>query len=52
MQRELESAIADIQLFGSAKQIELAKRVVEEVQTSSYTGPRSVGDQSAIGLVF
>ena len=36
----LESAIADIQLFGSVKQIELARRVVKEIENASYSDPR------------
>jgi hypothetical protein len=40
MLRGIESAIADIQLFGSAQQIELAKRVVKEIVSGSYSDPR------------
>ena len=36
----LESAIADIQLFGSVKQIELARRFVKEIENASYSDPR------------
>lgn len=36
----LESAIADIQLFGSTKQIELARKVVKDIEGSSFTDPR------------
>ncbi len=40
MKQGFETDIADIQLFGSVKQIELARKVVKEIEKASYSDPR------------
>ncbi|MEO8361455.1 MAG: hypothetical protein ABI672_15590 [Vicinamibacteria bacterium] len=38
--RGFESAITDVQLFGSSGQIDLARRIAAEIETASSTDPR------------
>ena len=38
----VERAIGDIQLFGSAEQVRLARRFTTEIETGSYTDPRAL----------
>ena len=38
----IEGAISDIQLFGTAEQVELAKKVTQDIEQESYTDPRDL----------
>ena len=42
LNREMESAIADVQLFGSKHQIELARRFTDSMNKDSFADPRSL----------
>jgi hypothetical protein len=35
-----EKALADVQLLGSPKQVELARKIVSEIEAGSYSDPR------------
>ena len=39
---DIERAISDIQLFGSPKQVQFAKKVTHDVEQASYTDPREL----------
>ena len=41
-QRDIESAIADIQILGTPDQIALAKKVTQEIESTSHTDPRAL----------
>lgn len=41
-QRDIESAVADIQLLGTPDQIALAKRAIQEIESSSHADPRAL----------